>query len=71
MTTPVRYQVSCRHGGKPCPKIIQAIPLRSVQEAHRRPSCLPSLLVAGLIVGMAILSELVPTVAGAIAAVLP
>ena len=66
-----RFQSRCTHGGRPCPRIIQAIPLQSVQEAHRRPSCLPSLIVAGLIVGMALLSELVPTVAGAIAAVLP
>ena len=69
--SPIRFQTRCTHGGRACPKIIQAIPLQSVQDAHRRPSCLPSLLVAALIVGMAILSELVPTVAGAIAAVLP
>jgi hypothetical protein len=64
------YQ-QCSHGGKPCPKVMQAIPLPSVHEATHRASCLPSLIVAGLIVGMAILSELVPTVAGAIASVLP
>ena len=60
----------CSHGGRPCPRVIQAVPLESVREATHRASCLPSLMVGGLIVGMAILSELVPTVAGAIAAVL-
>lgn len=61
----------CTHGGKPCPKVIQALPMPSVHEATHRSSCLPSLIVAGLFVGMALLSELVPAVAGAIAAVLP
>jgi hypothetical protein len=61
----------CTHGGKPCPKVIQALPMPSVHEAHNRASCLPTLAVAAFIVGMATLSELVPTVAGALAAVWP
>lgn len=61
----------CQHGGRPCPRVIQAIPLDSVHAAAHRRSCLPSLIVGGLVLGVTVLEGLVPTVAGAIAAVLP
>lgn len=61
----------CRHGGRACPRLIHAVPLASVQEAHRRPSCLPTLIVAAFILGLAVLEQTVPVIAGAIAAVLP
>lgn len=53
------------------PRVIQALPLPSVHEATRRPSCLPSLIVGGLVLSLAFLEQAVPTIAGVIAAVLP
>jgi hypothetical protein len=66
-------QARCLHCKAPShtPRALRAIPLPSVHEATHRSSCLPSLIVAGLFVGMALLSELVPAVAGAIASVMP
>lgn len=60
----------CTHGGKPCPKIIQALPMPSVQEATHRSSCLPSLIVGALVVVLAILNEAVPAAVGNLLAVL-
>lgn len=53
------------------PKVIQALPMQSVHEATSRASCLPSLIVGGLVLGLAFLEGAVPVVAGLIAAVLP
>ena len=57
----MNYQ-RCSHGGKPCPKVIQAIPMPSVHEATSRASCLPSLIVAAIVVGIAFLEGAVPAV---------
>lgn len=69
--SPIRYQTRCTHGGKPCPKVIQALPMTSVHEATSRASCLPSLVVGALILGLAFLNQAVPAAAGALLAVLP
>lgn len=61
-----RYQSTCTHGGKPCPKVIQAVPLPSLHEAHNRASCLPSLAVGAFIVGIALLEGAVPAFVGMI-----
>ena len=61
-----RYQTTCRHGGKPCPKVIQAIPLPSVHEATHRASCLPSLIVGAIVAGIALLEGVVPAIVAAI-----
>lgn len=55
MTT---YQ-HCTHGGKPCPRVIQAYPLPSAEP--RRPVW-PSLIVGGFVLGIAILEGIVPVV---------
>lgn len=62
----MNYQ-RCSHGGKPCPKVMQAIPLPSVHEATHRASCLPSLIVGAFVLGIAFLEGAVP----ALVAVLP
>ena len=51
-----------RWGGnrRATPRVIQAIPLDSVREASNRASCLPSLIVAALFVGIAFLEGAVP-----------
>jgi hypothetical protein len=59
------YQ-GCTHGGKPCPKVIQAIPLPSVQEATHRASCLPSLIVGAFVLGLAFLEGAVPAFVAAL-----
>ena len=63
-----RYQTTCRHGGKPCPKVIQAIPIRSqsVHEATHRASCLPSLIVGAIVAGIAFLEGIVPAIVAAL-----
>jgi hypothetical protein len=61
----MNYQ-TCRHGGKPCPKVIQAIPLASVHESTHRASCLPTIAVALFILGIAALETGVPALVGAI-----
>jgi hypothetical protein len=53
----------CTHGGRSCPRVIQAIPLQSVHEAHNRASCLPTLIVAAFVLGLAALEAIVPAVA--------
>lgn len=60
-----RYQ-TCTHGGKPCPKVYQALPLPSLHEAHNRASCLPSLAVGAFILGIAFLEGAVPLVVAAL-----
>lgn len=60
----------CTHGGKPCPKVIQALPMPSVHEATSRSSCLPSLIVGALVVGLAFLNEAVPAAVGGLLAVI-
>lgn len=69
--SPIRFQAHCTHGGRPCPKVIQAIPLPSVREAHNSASCLPSLIVGAVVVGLFLLEGLVPRIAAFLGSVLP
>jgi hypothetical protein len=61
----MNYQ-TCRHGGKPCPKVYQALPMHSLNEARSRASCLPTIAVALFILGIAALETGVPALVGAI-----
>jgi hypothetical protein len=61
MTTDLR----CTHGGRPCPRVIQALPMTPL-EPTRRPLW-PTFVVAGVVVGIAILEGAVP----ALVALLP
>ena len=56
----------CRHCSAPAhtPRALQAIPLPSVQEATHRASCLPSVIVGAVILGIAFLEGVVPAVVG-------
>ena len=52
----------CTHGGKPCPRVFQAVPMQPVE---RRPWW-PSLVVAGIFLGIAIANGLIPAIAKAL-----
>lgn len=61
----------CTHGGKACPKVIQALPMPSIHEATHSRSCLPSVIVGAIVVAIALLNEAVPAAVSALLAVLP
>ena len=46
------------------PRVIQAIPMPSVHEATHRASCLPSVIVGAIVLGIAFLEGIVPGLVG-------
>ena len=61
----MNYQ-RCTHGGRPCPKVYQALPMHSLNEATSRASCLPSVIVGAIVLGIAFLEMAVPAVVAVI-----
>ena len=57
----MQYQTRCDHGGRPCPRIFQAIPVE--EEAPRRRPAVATIIVVGLLAAVTILEGIVPRIA--------
>ena len=63
-----RQLTTCTHGGRPCPRVIQAVPIHRAQA--ERAGCAPAvaaLVVVALLLVLAFAERVVPAIAGALA----
>ena len=60
----IRYQSRCTHGGRACPRVIQAVPMASAERRHR--PLWPTVVVVGIFLAIAVLNGLVPAIVSAL-----
>jgi hypothetical protein len=58
--------IRCDHGGRPCPRIIQALPRHRPDEGRRPPPGAATLVVVAFILVMFLAGGVVPAIAGAL-----